>query len=287
MMWRMCGLLVVILLWGNVLDTVWLGQPLQAATVALLSSETIGKDGAPMMLIPAGPFLMGVPTWARDGGRDEYPNHEVDLPAYFIDKYEVTNGRYLEFIRETGHRAPRHSSDATKDLWQEGLMPESIVPLPVINVDWFDAKAYCEWAGKRLPTEAEWEKAGKGTDDRRFPWGDVEPTHKHLNFNQTWRGEQTLVPVGMYEPGKSPYGLYDMAGNVWEWVADWYDATYYQWSPRSNPQGPGQGKRKVIRSSGWQVETPQVRIFTRVASDPHDRNHSTGFRCAAYSPKGS
>ena len=104
MMWRMCGLLVVILLWGNVLDTVWLGPPLQATTAALLSSETIGKDGAPMMLIPAGPFLMGVPTWARDGGRDEYPNHKVDLPAYFIDKYEVTNGRYLEFIR--GNRSP-------------------------------------------------------------------------------------------------------------------------------------------------------------------------------------
>lgn len=285
MMWRMCGLLLAIVLWGNVSDTVWFGPPLQTATAASLSSETIGKDGAPMMLIPAGPFLMGVPTWARDGGRDEYPNHEVDLPAYFIDKYEVTHGRYLEFIRETGHRVPKHASDATKDLWQGGLMPESIAPLPVINVDWFDAKAYCEWAGKRLPTEAEWEKAGKGTDDRRFPWGDVEPTHKHLNFNQRWRGAKTLVPVGMYEPGKSPYGLYDMAGNVWEWVADWYDATYYQRSPRSNPQGPAHGKRKVIRSSGWQVETPQVRVFTRVASDPYDRNHSTGFRCAADSPK--
>ena len=163
-------------------------------------------------------------------------------------------------------------------------MPESIELLPVVNVNWFDAQAYCQWAEKRLPTEAEWEKAGKGTDDRRFPWGNVEPTHKHLNFNQKWRGEQTLVPVGIYELGKSPYGLYDMAGNVWEWVADWYDATYYQRSPRINPQGPQKGTRKVLRSSGWQVETPQVRVFTRVASDPLDRNHSTGFRCAADTP---
>ena len=238
-----------------------------------------------MIVIPAGPFLMGVPKWARDGGRDEYPNHEVNLPTYAMDPYEVSNGHYLEFIRETGHRAPKHPHDATKNLWQDGLMPESIARLPVVNVDWFDANAYCHWTGKRLPTEAEWEKAGKGTDDRRFPWGNVEPTHHHLNFNQQWRGEHTLTPGGMYELGKSPYGLSDMAGNVWEWVADWYDATYYQRSPRDNPQGPDQGQWKVIRSSGWQVETPQVRIFTRVASDPYDRNHSTGFRCAADSSK--
>lgn len=115
-------------------------------------------------------------------------------------------------------------------------------------------------------------------------WGNVEPTSKHLNFNQTWQGEKTLVPVGIYEKGQSPYGVYDMAGNVWEWVADWYDATYYSRSPRRNPKGPATGTRRVIRSSGWQVETPQVRIFTRVASPPLDRNHSTGFRCAADVP---
>ena len=242
------------------------------------------RDGAPMVGIPAGPFFMGVPKWARDGGLDEYPNHEVELDAYAIDKYEVTNGLYLEFIRATGHRTPSHPTDPSKNLWQGGLMPESIASLPVVNVDWFDADAYCQWAGKRLPTEAEWEKAGRGTDDRRFPWGNVEPTHRHLNFNQSWQGEKTFVPVGMYEKGQSPYGVYDMAGNVWEWVADWYDATYYSMSPRRNPQGPSTGIRRVIRSSGWQVETPQVRIFTRIASDPLDRNHSTGFRCAATLP---
>lgn len=282
---RLCGLRITFLLWGLFSATVFFIPSLQKAVAASMSLEKIGKDEAPMILIPEGSFSMGVTKWARDGGRDEYPSHEVDLPAYYIDKYEVTNGRYLEFIRQTGHRAPKHPRDASKDLWQGGLMPESIAMLPVINVDWFDAKAYCAWAGKRLPTEAEWEKAGKGTDDRRFPWGNVEPTHKHLNFNQKWRGERTLVPVGIYEPGKSPYGLYDMAGNVWEWVADWYDAEYYQTSPRQNPQGPDQGTRKVLRSSGWQVETPQVRVFTRVASDPYDRNHSTGFRCGMNAPQ--
>ena len=257
----------------------------QEPLVASGGPEWIGKDGAPMILISAGLFPMGVPKWARDGGRDEYPNHEVELKAYYLDKYEVTNGRYLEFIEGTGHRPPKHATDATKNLWHGGLMPESIANLPVVNVDWFDAQTYCQWAGKRLPTEAEWEKGGKGTDDRRFPWGDVEPTHKHLNFNQTWRGESTLVPVGIYEAGKSPYGLYDMAGNVWEWVADWYDMEYYGKSPRKNPSGPKHGTRRVLRSSGWQVETPQVRVFTRVAADPLNRDHSTGFRCAADVPQ--
>lgn len=244
-------------------------------------SELVGKDGAPMVLVPAGPFPMGVPPGDRDGGRDEYPRHEVHLDAFSIDKFEVANRRYLEFIKATGHRAPQHPKDPSRNLWQGSLMPESVADRPVINVDWYDAGAYCRWAGKRLPTEAEWEKAARGTDDRRFPWGNVEPTHKHLNYNQRWIGEKTLMPVGSYEAGKSPYGAYDMAGNVWEWVADWYDPLYYEKSPAQNPKGPETGTHKVIRSSGWYAETPLVRIFTRVKSDPLERNHSTGFRCTA------
>jgi len=242
--------------------------------------EIIGKDGGPMVRVPEGIFPMGVPKAARDGGVDERPNHDVFVDNFYIDKYEVTNGRYLPFITETGHRAPQHPRDPSKGLWQGNTMPESIVDLPVINVDWYDADSYCKWAGKRLPTEAEWEKAAKGQNDWRFPWGNVEPTDRHLNYNQVWRGEATLVPVGIYEAGKSPYGAYDMAGNVWEWVADWYDPQYYSKSPARNPKGPETGTHKVLRSSGWQVETPQVRIFTRIRMDPLGRNHSTGFRCA-------
>ncbi len=251
---------------------------------ASLQTEASGKDGAPMVLVPAGPFPMGVPTGDRDGGRDEYPRHEVYLDAYYLDRFEVTNGRYLEFVRATGHRTPQNVKDPSRNLWQGGLMPESVSDRPVINVDWADADAYCHWAGRRLPTEAEWEKAARGTDDRRFPWGNVEPTPKHLNYNQRWIGEKTLMPVGSYEAGKSPFGAYDMAGNVWEWVADWYDPLYYEKSPARNPKGPETGTHKVLRSSGWHVETPLVRAFTRVKSEPLNRNDSTGFRCAADAP---
>ena len=265
---------------GLVFSTTQVSDASQPSPFKGDTTEIVGSDGAPMIFIPASSFHMGVPHAARDGGRDEYPGHTVFLDPYYIDKYEVTNGRYLEFIKATGHRTPQHPTNPKRNLWHGGLMPESIVERPVINVDWFDANAYCTWAGKRLPTEAEWEKAARGGDDRRFPWGNVEPTDKHLNFNQKWIGERTLMPVGSYDAGKSPYGLYDVAGNVWEWVADWYDPLYYETSPPKNPKGPSTGTHKVIRSSGWQVETPQVRIFTRIKSDPNDRNESTGFRCA-------
>jgi len=249
-----------------------------------LAPMLTGKDGAPMALIPEGPFPMGVPHAARDGGVDERPNHEVFVDNFYMDLYEMTNGRYLQFVTETGHRVPQHPTDDSKGLWKGNMMPESVTDLPVINVDWFDAEAYCRWAGKRLPTEAEWEKSAKGPNDWRFPWGNVEPTMEHANFNQTWRGEATLVQVGIYEKGKSPYGIYDVAGNVWEWVADWYEADYYHKSPPRNPQGPETGKYKAVRSSGWQGETPQVRVFTRIKSLPTDRNNSTGFRCAQNIP---
>jgi len=234
-----------------------------------------------MVVVPAGSFPMGVPQGDRDGGRDEYPRHDVFVDTFLIDKFEVTNGLYLEFVKATGHRVPQNPTNPTRNLWQGDTIAESLTDRPVINVDWFDAEAYCAWAGKRLPTEAEWEKAAKGTADRRFPWGNVEPTNKHLNFNQRWIGEKTLMPVGSYEAGRSPFGAYDMAGNVWEWVNDWYDARYYEKSPAKNPKGPDTGTKRVIRGAGWQNETPTVRIFTRVDSDPTIRNESTGFRCAA------
>ena len=242
--------------------------------------EVTGTDGAPMVLIPAGPFPMGVPPGDRDGGRDEYPRHEVHVDTFYMDKFEVTNGRYLAFVKATDHRVPQNPKNPTRNLWEGTAIPESLTDRPVVNVDWADADAYCKWAGRRLPTEAEWEKAAKGNHDWRFPWGNVEPTTKHLNYNQQWIGEKTLMPVGSYEAGKSPYGIYDMAGNVWEWVNDWYDAHYYEKSPAKNARGPEQGTKKVIRGAGWQNETPTVRIFTRVESDPTVRNESTGFRCA-------
>jgi sulfatase modifying factor 1 len=251
-----------------------------AAEQATVPQEITGKDGAPLVLIPAGSYPMGVPVGDRDGGRDEYPRHVVDIAAFYIDKYEVTNARYLEFVKATDHRVPQNPKNPTRNLWEGVAIPESLADRPVVNVDWADANAYCTWAGRRLPTEAEWEKAAKGNHDWRFPWGNVEPTNKHLNFNQKWIGERTLMPVGSYESGKSPYGVYDMAGNVWEWVNDWYDAKYYEKSPAKNPPGPASGTKKVIRGAGWQNETPTVRIFTRVDSDPTIRNESTGFRCA-------
>ena len=160
-------------------------------------------------------------------------------------------------------------------------MPESIGSLPVVNVDWFDAQAYCQWAGKRLPTEAEWEKAGKGTDDRRFPWGNVEPTHKHLNFNQKWRGEQTLVPVGIYELGKSPYGLYDMAGNVWEWVSDWFSIGFNYADTLHNPRGPMSGVMKVRRGGSWSDSVRAMASGYRDWSNPFSRGFADiGFRCS-------
>jgi len=238
-----------------------------------------GDDGAPVVKVPAGPFPMGVPHGDRDGGRDEYPRHEVYLDAYEIDLYEVTNARYQAFVKATGHRVPQNPKNPTRNLWQGETVSDTLADRPVVNVDWADGDAYCRWAGKRLPTEAEWEKAAKGNTDHRFPWGNVEPTNKHLNFNQKWMGEKTLMPVGSYEAGKSPYGVYDMAGNVWEWVHDWYDPRYYEKSPAKNPKGPDSGTKRVLRGSGWQNETPTVRIFTRVESDPTVRNESTGFRC--------
>ncbi len=164
--------------------------------------------------------------------------------------------------------------------WQGATVPAAFKDHPVINVDWYDAAAYCEWAGRRLPTEAEWERTARGTTGRRFPWGDAEPTRTLANYLNQWRNGGGLEPVGSHPQGASPEGVQDLQGNVWEWVADWYDPHYYEKGPLRNPKGPNEGTRKVMRGSGWESEAPVLRSAHRLSSDPKNRNHGLGFRCA-------
>ena len=253
---------------------------LLSGAIALAGNLRPGKDGAPMVLIPAGDFLMGTPLSNRDGGRDEYPQRLISLDAFYMDVYEVTNGRYLDFITATGHRFPENPRDKKLSLWKESTVRDVFKDHPVVNVDWDDATAYCAWAGKQLPTEAQWERAARGTNGRRFPWGDAEPTRVLANYLNQWRDGAALEPVGSHPQGASAEGVQDLEGNVWEWVADWYDSHYYKDGPARNPRGPSGGTRRVIRGSGWESEAPLLRSAHRLSSDPKNRNHTLGFRCA-------
>ena len=234
----------------------------------------VGRDGSPMVLVPAGEFLMG------NQAEEDAPPHRVYLDAFYIDRHEVTNGRYLKFVEATRHRAPQHVVDPQYDLWAGTTLSQGVSDLPVVNVDWFDAAAYCRWAGKRLPTEAEWEKAARGTDNRLYPWGNEAPSLARLNFSRRWQGAHTLQPVGNYEAGNSPYGAQDMAGNVWEWVGDWYDAGSYAAGSARNPQGPSSGSSKILRGGSWTNSADTVRTTHRREEDPDMRNSDSGFRCA-------
>ena len=221
-----------------------------------------------MVLVPAGEFTMGSPT----GDPDERPPHQVYLDSFLIDTYEVTVGQYGAFLQETGNHPP---SD-----WK-AMNQFSHQKRPVSNVDWADAAAYCKWAGKRLPTEAEWEKAARGTDGRLYPWGNEPPTPRHANYEQAGSNSHgALAPVGSFEAGKSPYGLYDMAGNAWEWVSDWYDHGYYQASQPKNPEGPPTGGFKVIRGGSWNSSSRVLRSSDRYWDPPSFRSqYFPGFRC--------
>jgi formylglycine-generating enzyme required for sulfatase activity len=233
--------------------------------------EASKGDDAPMVMIAAGEFAMGVD--GTIGLDDERPRHTVWLDAYLMDLYEVTTSRYARFLAATGRTPPW--------LW-DMVNPAIHGDRPVIGVDWHDADAYCRWAAKRLPTEAEWEKAARGTDERQFPWGNQAPTAELANFavGARFSYSQALMPVGRYEKGKSPFGLFDMAGNVWEWVQDWYKAEYYEESPARNPTGPEEGQFKVLRGGSWSELPKYLLTYGRFKLPPTTQNSYTGFRCA-------
>ena len=222
-----------------------------------------------MVLVPAGEFTMGSP----EGDPDEKPAHKVQISAFFMDKFEVTVKQYAAFLQESGGDRPAEWKTMNKTANQNR---------PVMGVDWAEAARYCKWAGKRLPTEAEWEKAARGTDGRLYPWGNDPPTPLHANYGKKeWNNHEALVPVGTLEAGKSPYGVYDMAGNVWEWVSDWYDHDYYKQSPSESPTGPPTGGFKVIRGGSWNTSARNLRAADRYFDPPSFRSqYVPGFRCA-------
>jgi formylglycine-generating enzyme required for sulfatase activity len=226
---------------------------------------------SPMVIISEGPFDMG--SNDRQALEDERPLHQVRLSTFSIDLHEVTTEQYAAFLASGGREAPWQWTQV--DLTLHG-------DRPVIGVNWHDADAYCRWKGKRLPTEAEWEKAARGTDGRHYPWGNQEPNKSLANFalGARFSYSQVLMPVRSYEPGRSPAGLYQMAGNVWEWVQDWYGGSYYQGSPDRDPLGPEQGQFKVMRGGSWSDLPKYLLTYGRFKLLPDARNSYTGLRCA-------
>jgi iron(II)-dependent oxidoreductase len=234
---------------------------------AALKVRRRGKDRSEMVFIEAGEFTMG-----RDRGDPaEGPAHRVYLRGYWIDRYEVTNAQYLMFMEET-HRPP-------PSCWNTPKLNE--LDQPVVGVSWEDAAAYAKWAGKRLPTEAEWEKAARGGGKESayhlYPWGNAWDERR---VNSREAGRDRTLSVSSLPEGASPYGLLHMAGNAAEWVADWYDPDYYSRSPERDPRGPEQGIWKVVRGGGWWCRSEQCQVTHRRKELPTARTSSIGFRCA-------
>ncbi|TEU19496.1 MAG: hypothetical protein E3J21_03515 [Anaerolineales bacterium] len=246
--------------------------PLPTPTPAPTSEAEATKGPTPlpvtdiMIEIPAGPFTMG----SDAGNEDEAPAREVDLPAFEIDKFEVTNADFAQFVEATGYQTDAEKEGRTKN-WRGAA--EGKDNHPVVFVSWNDAMAYCQWLDKRLPTEAEWEKAARGTDGRMYPWGNEWDPSK-ANVKDT--GLRGTAAVGSFGAGASPYGVEDMAGNVWEWAADWYEAC-----PGSSYQSDYFGQRfRVQRGGGWFETADFVTTTYRNANSETAASDDLGFRCA-------
>ncbi len=251
---------------------------------------------------------MGSPE-GSGGFPDEQPERQVLLSGFYLDRFEVTNRAYAVFVQTTHHRSPANINEAAT-LWGVNQPIPGIDDHPVINVSWEDAAAYCRWVGKRLPTEAEWEKAARGTDHRRYPWGNewdfrmansasywAQRTiefHSGADWEAFWvrgegarlakaqgiQGEVLTMPVDSFPEAVSPYGVFGMAGNAAEWVQDWYDPNYYRNAPLSDPTGPSRGAIKAMRGGSWLKPAASLRTSDRDWGTMDSRPSGTGFRCA-------
>ncbi len=257
-----------------------------------------------MALIAEGPSVRG--SAEGQGDTDERPQRTIYLKAFLMDRDEVTNRQYQAFLKATKHRVPEHCCDPGYNLWKGGEIDAKLLDHPVVNVDWYDAEAYCTWVRKRLPTEAEWEKAARGSEGRLYPWGS-EWNRQKTNGVAYWAGKDFVtpedakafwgetgvevlekhgfhgmltLPVTALSEGATPAGLRHLSGNVWEWVADWYAADYYKAAPSRDPKGPEAGEYKVLKGGSWLNHQHLLRAAARDGSRPTMRNHGTGFRCA-------
>jgi formylglycine-generating enzyme required for sulfatase activity len=248
-------------------------SPSEQTDSAQRESKSIAKEVPiedEMVVIPAGPFVRGTTS----GGYDEQPQRMIVLESFSIDRYEVSNYHYQQFVSATGHRKPGPPSRYAKSI---GRMrgPNQ----PVVYVSWDDAAEYCRWKGKRLPTEAEWEKAMRGPDGRLWPWGSQDQP-SGANWARVQDGYEVSARIGTFQADRSPYGVMDGAGNVMEWVADWYNESYYKNSPDQNPPSPEYGTFRVLRGGGYTTTGADIRITSRSKMVPDFRDETIGFRCA-------
>ena len=253
--------------------------------IKAVSAEVEGSVANPdMVLIPGGTFTRGSTEkdiqWVAEKFfsatlewyRDETPAHEVDLKAYYIDRYEVTNVEFLKFREAVPGRDPKFMNNPRFNKLRH----------PIVGIAWQEAVDYCRWAEKRLPTEAEWERAARGTDDRIYPWGNEPPDPSRSNFGRCCFVMKGLVfnDVGNLKAGKTPNNIFDLAGNVAEWVFDWYDKNYYKVSPRKNPKGPEKGRYHIIRGGAWNSFPGYLRSSARYGYNDAKDFYGIGCRCA-------